>query len=505
VRALSLVIGILWVALPIAAEARPKLKIAIAPIQGDAKSQVAQAVADALAGKDFAVIGPREVDREIRKLGMSDALSARDARRLIARLGVVALIDGAVDKPARRRSLHLEVHRHGKPSAGFTVEYKSASSAGFRRAVHDEIAKKLDGATEQDPDHDDDDQAGPALAAGPAAEDAERARKRDADADDAARRAKQDDDRGRDEAGARSKSRDAGSPGRGKRVADDDAASARRGRRGDEDDTGSPRKRRAKRLGAEAPEPAALARAGAGGSLAQRRLSFVTRAGFNQIPPRVITLAGAGRVDGEIYPFAIARPGSGLSGLGLAGAYDKTFGLSIKIPNQSVRAPIDQAHYALGARYRWTLGEASIIAIGLDYARRHYIADRSGLMTLVLDAPDVDYSAIAPGVAARVPVSSSITGFAAADGLLILKTGAIQTQASYGAANVYGFDAQAGVELAVTHQIGVRVAVEYSQINLAFKATGAMATSRDNDPATVDVTAAVDRSIGISATLGLVY
>ena len=190
---------------------------------------------------------------------------------------------------------------------------------------------------------------------------------------------------------------------------------------------------------------------------------------------------------------------------GLAGAYDKTFGLSIKIPNQPVQAPIDQAHYAVGARYRFGVGEASAIAIGVDYMRRHYIADRSGLMAAVLDAPDVDYTAIVPGIAARVPVSSAITIFGDLDGMLLLDTGPIQKTTSYGPSTVYGLDVVGGVDLALAKQIGLRIALEYSQINFSFNGKGMMASLRDNDATTQDVMGATDRSIGVAATLGLFY
>ena len=259
-----------------------------------------------------------------------------------------------------------------------------------------------------------------------------------------------------------------------------------------------------KRAGDAAPQLAA--RVGAGASVAQRQLSFDTRAGFQQIPPRVLTTAGAGRVEGEIYPFQLAGAGGSLAGLGLAAAYDKTFGLAIKLPNQTVSAPINQSHYSIGARYRFGLGESSSVAVGLDYARRQYIADRSGLMAAVLDAPDVDYAAIAPVASLRVPVAASVAVFGGADGLLIFDAGRIQKSASYGPATVYGFEGTAGADIAFTRQIGLRVALEYSQVVFSFTPKGpTMANNRDQNPSTQDVSGATDRSIGVAVTLDLVY
>lgn len=486
-RALLITISLVCIAIPIQAIAKPKPKIAVAPLAGDTGNKVAQAVADALAGKDFVVVGHKEVGREMKKLGLSDELDTKDARKLTTKLDVVALVDGKVTRFGKKRSLHLEVHRRGKAGSGFTIEFKSASSDGFRRSVHDEIAKKLEDASEDAPD-DDDDKA-KQLAAKQAAEDAERKRSL-ADEDTAKRTKKPPDDDDR-----KSKRASDEPAGRRKRVADADDEPAVRKRKG--------RKQRDD----EAAAPLVLARVGAGGLVAQRRLTYDTRSGLTpqQAPPRVITTAGAARVDGEIYPIALASPDSALAGLGLAGAYDKTLGLSIKIPNKPLQAPIDQAHYAIGARYRFGVGDSATIALGLDYVRRHYIADRSSLMATVLDAPDVDYTAVAPGVAAHVSVTPAVALFAGLDGMLILDTGAIQKSANYGAATVYGVDALGGVDIAITKQIGLRIAFEYSQINFSFGTKGMMAVLRDGDAATQDVMGAADRSIGVAATLGLTY
>lgn len=508
-RVLPILISLVCVAWPIQALAKPKPKIAVAPLADDSKNKVALAVADALAGKDFVVIGPKEVSREKEKLGLSEELDPKEARKLATKLGAVAIIDGKVSKAGKKRSLRLEVHRRGKPDAGFTVEFKSASSDGFQRAVHDELAKRLEGAGDDDP-ADDDDGGARKLAAKPADDAPERKRKLSDDDGEPRTRKPPDDapDRKRKLADGDAEPRTRKPPADDdNRKRSDDEPAARR-KRVAEDDEPAVRKRKGKKqLGDEPVTPPVLARVSAGGLLAQRRLTWATRAGLTpqQAPPRVVTTAGAARVDGEIYPFALANPSSGLAGLGLAGAYDKTFGLSIKIPNQPLRAPIDQAHYALGARYRFGVGEAANVVVGLDYVRRHYIADRSSLMAIILDTPDVDYTAVAPGVAAHVPVAPAVTLFGSLDGMLILNTGAIQKSMSYGSATVYGVEVLGGADVALAKQIGLRVALEYSQINFSFKGKGMMSTLRDTDSASQDVMGATDRSIGATVTLGLTY
>ena len=507
-RVLAIVIGLACVALPAGALARPKTKIAVAPLVGDGNGKIAAAVVDALSGKDYAVTGPKETGREITRLGLPDELDAKATRKLVAKLGVAAVIDGKLSKAGGKRFLHLAVHRRGKPEDGFTVEFKTASKA-FRRGVRDEIVRKLEGAGDDRDDDSADDAARPRTLAEGGAGRSDRA----SDDADAERKRVADDEEGTRKRVAADEDSD-----RKRRLADDDGARkrapaepARKSRRvaaadGDDDgDTAAVRKRRRRAPDDEA-APLLTARVGAGGSVAQRQLSWQLRSGFTQIPPRVLTYAGAGRVDGELYPLALADPGSRLAGLGLAAAYDKTFGLSIKIPNQTVRAPINQSHYTVGARFRFAVGEASSIALGLDYARRKYTADRGGLMGATLDAPDVDYAAVSPVVAIRVPVTGSVAVFGGADGLLVFEAGGIQKSASYGPAKVYGLEGSAGVDIALARQIALRIAVEYSQIAFSFTPQGAtLANNRDADPTSQDIMGATDRSIGGAVTLGLVY
>jgi hypothetical protein len=151
------------------------------------------------------------------------------------------------------------------------------------------------------------------------------------------------------------------------------------------------------------------------------------------------------------------------------------------------------------------VGESSTLTAGLDYARRHYIAERGSLQGFVLDAPDVNYTAITPGVAMQVPITPTITMLGGIDAMLLLDAGAIQSNASYGPAGAYGLEAFAGANLAIAKQIGVRVALEYSQIHLSFRGGGTMSNNRDNDPSTQDVNAATDRALGVVATVALAY
>jgi hypothetical protein len=518
VRALSLVASLVCIATPALSSAKPKPQIAVAPLQGDADHSVAEAIVDALDGKDFTVVGPKDVHREATKLGLADELDAKDARRLLHKLDVAAMIEGKVAARGRTRTLRLTLHPRGKPDIHATVEFKSSSAPAFRRRIHDWVRKQVDGNPAAEPDEQDDVSRRKASDDGAdtdsrrtrVADDDEADRKRKASADDDRRTRVADDDeadrkrKAPDDAAVARRTSDDGDRRAGK--ASDDTSAARRKRVAD-DDAPSVRKRQSRRNGSDEPSAARDAWIAAGASVAQRQLTYDTRSDFVQVPPRVKTTAGAGRIAGEVYPFALTGSQGSLAALGVAATYDKTVGLSIKIPSQSARAPINQSHYAIGARYRFGVGESSTIAVGIDYARRHYIADRASLtaMAVVLDTPDVDYSAIAPGIAMQVPVTRSVAIVGGLDALLMLDAGPVQTADSYGPAKVYGIEAAGGANVAIAKKIALRVALEYSRISFSFSGKGAMSINRDNNPATQDINGAIDRALGVSATLGLVY
>jgi hypothetical protein len=513
IRIPSVVIPVVVISLGIALPARgiagPKPKIAVAPLDGDPGNKIATAVVDALAGKDYAVVGPKETGREIGRLNLTGELDAKATRKLTTKLGVVAVIDGKVSKAGGKRFLHLEVHRRGKSDAGFTIEFKATTSKGFRRGIHDEIDRKLEGASD-DPAGDDEARPAPFAdddrkhkSAEPAPADDERPARTASDDGEPRRKAAPADD----EAERRPRKPAADDEEAGRRPRKAEARPARRSAASADDDTASVRKRkRARAADDDQAAPLAVARVGAGAAVAQRQLTWDLRSGFTQIPPRVKTTAGAGRIDGEIYPLALADPHSGLAALGLAASYDKTFGLAIKVPNQTVSAPINQSHYAIGARYRLALGDTASVAFGLDYAHRQYVADRSTLGAAVLDTPDFEYRAISPGAWLRVPVTSSVAVFGGGDGLLIFETGGVQKSTSYGPATVYGFEATAGVDIALAKQIALRIGLEYSQIMFKFSPKGpTMANNRDGDQTTLDVKGATDRSIGGTVMACLSY
>ena len=218
-------------------------------------------------------------------------------------------------------------------------------------------------------------------------------------------------------------------------------------------------------------------------------------------PPAVGTVAPAGRIEGEVYPLLFTSVRGAATGIGAFGLYESTFALGIAVPNTTpaVVAPISAAHYAVGARYRVVFGSSSI-AFGVAYWRRTFIADRSGLaMGTALDMPDVSYRAVALGALGRFAITPKIAAFGSLDFPLMLYSGPIQEPANYGAARVIAFDIRAGVQIAVMKHIALQVLADFEQIGLSFtKQAGSMAAARD-------VSGATDRTIGLSATIGVMY
>jgi hypothetical protein len=70
---------------------------------------------------------------------------------------------------------------------------------------------------------------------------------------------------------------------------------------------------------------------------------------------------------------------------------------------------------------------------------------------------------------------------------------------SYGAADVFGFDLEAGIDVALAKSYGFRIAADFSQIGFKFKANpGTQASVRG-------VSAATDRTVSLAATFAVIY
>src|ERR1700755_1672050 len=124
-----------------AAWAKPK--VALTAIDGDASGDVHDAVAEALEGKEVSLIGSREVNRAVDKLGDAGELTEKDLRKLSVELEADAIVIGKLDKASGAKPLKFRIYAHKKMAKGFTVSFKDAKSAKFQAVLHDKILDKI--------------------------------------------------------------------------------------------------------------------------------------------------------------------------------------------------------------------------------------------------------------------------------------------------------------------------------------------------------------------------
>ncbi|HEU4728441.1 MAG TPA: hypothetical protein VFT22_11140 [Kofleriaceae bacterium] len=506
-----------------AALAKPK--VALTAIDGDASGDIHDAVAEALEGKELSLISSRQVNRAVDKLGDVADLTEKDFRKLATELEADAIVLARLDKVGKSKTLKFRLFVHKKMAKGFTVSFKDAKSEKFRTLLHDKMVDKLGAAS----DDSEDDRPARRRKAGEDDEDPFAARgERPGKADKKARKAKEargDDDEdearprkvkeartGDDEDGAR--------PGKLKEKSDDsDDELPRKGKKqvatsedGDESEaaltaTVEPARRTGNR-------PAA--RLDVGASVLQR--SFKFNAVPNPSGPRNTSLKPVPgvRVEAEAYPLAFSDPRSAAAGIGLGIEYDKTLALNLTstADGVTVKVPVNQSHYSIGARYRLAFGNSELsptLTFGAGYGKRVFTPKipgdaPAGVVTSIRrDTPATQYTILDPGATFRLPVTRAIALSLGGRGLLITDAGAIQSQSSYGRAKVYGIDADAALDVLLGSRFAVRFGFEFMQIGYTFQNVGALANNVDGDPMTADVGGLADRAIGGSATLAVVY
>jgi len=227
-----------------------------------------------------------------------------------------------------------------------------------------------------------------------------------------------------------------------------------------------------------------------GAAALHRSLTYQTT-GAASPPPPVGTASVSGELEAEIYPLAFDTIDTPASSIGFAASVAKTVGLSIAVPGTTQSASIDEARYTIGARYRFHFGQTSL-AVGLSYWRQRFIADRGGL-AMPLDMPDTDYSAVAPGAVVRIAATPKIGIMGALDIPFVLGSGGITTGTSFGQATVFGGAVEAALDYQLAPHYGLRFAGLYSQFDFLFNAPRR------------GVSAAVDRTMGLTATFALIY
>ena len=470
---------VIAIALLVAAgTAMAKPKVAIVPLEGDSEGNAQDAITDAL-GDDAEVAGPKTVSRAIDKLGLDTEMSDKDLKKLSGELEADAIIRGTLTNKDGKQIIHFKLFVKGKKAKGFTVEFGSFKSQKFKEALHDKLMEKLGSEKKVAQASDDDDKP-------KKSDDDADAKPKKSDDDDDAKPKKSDDDP------------DA-KPKKHKRV----------GKAGDDDDEEVEEVTTVKPTSGHSASHDAV-RVDMGVSMLSRTLTFNSR-NFEQAPKGYKNSpVPGGRLEAELFPFAVSKPTSAAAGLGIAGTYDQTFALNLQSTAQpGTKFPVTEKHYDIGVRYRIAFGSKASspsLTLGAGYGHWTFKVNRSALMTgNVIDLPDVDYVGYTPGLTFRIPLGNTVALLFGGSALLVTGTGSIQQPDQYGQAKVTAGSGMFGLEAVFSNRYAVRLAAEAAQMGFAFTGGAQMTNNRDGDPGSKDVGGAADRYIGGAFTFGVLY
>jgi hypothetical protein len=264
-------------------------------------------------------------------------------------------------------------------------------------------------------------------------------------------------------------------------------------------------------------EPVAAVESGRGANLAAVRANLGVSAmgrslGFaassTAVLPRSYSddpVAGV-RFEGELYPFAISDSHGFAAGIGIAGDFDQTLSQNVGPATGGTTIPATERHYSIGLRYRIPFGHtptSPTVTLGVGYATQTFTIDPT--MAVALDLPSVDYQMIDPSAAVRVPLGTRFALTAEGRALLPFDAGQIEKADEYGTAKLIGVRGSLGFEVVFATRFALRLSGEIMQMSLTFDGNGALSNNRDMNPATIDVTHAVDTYFGGAATLGVMY
>ncbi len=489
---------VLLLVLPTIAAAKPKTKVAVAPLDDDTDDKVGAIIVEVAKAHAAKVVGLEKTKSAIDELGVS--LDRKGLQKLRVKLEVEVVIHGAVIKDKGKKSVELELSGHGKSKAKLVVSAKSPKL--LRTELGRQLGKKIEeaAATQAAAGDDDDDDDSSKPVAETKTDKSDKSDKSDekphklTDGDAKPTKVASDDDV---------------KPKTKAKSSDDDAKPRKHvAASGDDDDSdntsvhaGTGKKKHKHHEGVEATrdlETQGWLALDAGLAVSRRTLRWSIN-NTMPAPPWVGTAGAGGTISGEVYPFATDSL-AGIGGIGFYGNYTKYFGVGIAVPNTMVKSSIDNGSYELGARYRLAFGDSQSLAFGAGRWARLYVADRSGLTSPTdLDMPDVSYKAFAPNAIYRFSVASGLAGWAQLEVPLVFDTGGIGSGTSYGRGTAIAFDLQGGVQYLLADHYALGFAAIYDQVGISF------AAAAQSEAATRGVTASSDKSYGVTAALNVLY
>jgi len=505
-RALAIAIGVV---LPALALAKPK--VAVVQFDGDSNGQVQDVVADLLE-EDYAVTGPKQVNRALNKLGFEADMTDKQLKKLANELEADAIVRGDLSQSGKRKLLHVRLFLNGKRIRGFKVEFASVKSEKFKDALKTKMLEKLSGEEKPVAKKKKGEEA-----AEPAADEEDPTaskkgkKKKKGEEDVAAAEPTEKAETKKKKKGEEEESGEA--TGDEEKTDEDDAKAKKRTARadGDTDEVDNeltegvevePKSQRGPNVPA--------VRLDVGGSGSTRSLRFNSRP-FEEAPnPYSNSLVGGARVAGELYPLAFGNPYRLIAGLGIGGHYDQTLKLGLRSTAQpDTEFPVTQRHWSVGLRIRIAFGSrptSPTLTLGGGYFQRMFVVDRSQLMAgNILDLPDIVYKGFDPGLEVRIPIIRAVAFVFGGKAMLVTSAGPIQQPDSYGQAKVTAAEVMVGADIMFTRIIGMRLIAEGSQYGFAFTGNGEQARERDHDPSQVDVGGAADRYLGFAGSITVLY
>ncbi|HEY1550393.1 MAG TPA: hypothetical protein VGG28_21345, partial [Kofleriaceae bacterium] len=359
-------IVVLLLVVPAIAAAKPKTKVAVAPLDDDTDDKIGTILVEVAKAHAAKVVGLEKTKSAIDELGVS--LDRKGLQKLRVKLEVEVVIHGSIVKDKGHKSVELELSGHGKIKSKLTVSAKSPKI--LRAELGKQLGKKIEEAAAtaaSTGDDDDDDDSSKPVAKTETTEKSDDKPHKLTDDDSRPTKVANDDD-AKPKTKAKSSDDDDAKPH--KHVAasgDDDSDNA-----SVHTHSGKKHKHHEGVVAARDVETQGWLALDAGLAVTRRTLRWGVT-GADAAPPWVGTAGAGGTIGGEVYPFAQDDP-SGLGGLGFYGNYTKYFGVGIEVPSTTVKSSIDTGTYEIGARYRIAIGDSQSIAFGAGYWARFYIA-----------------------------------------------------------------------------------------------------------------------------------
>ena len=476
----------LFVLVVLAGTAAASPKVAVVLIEGDASNGQLTGVVAEEAAKHATVLDSDLVERAEHSLAIDGVPEGRDLKKLRARLKADVVVTGKVAKSGGKLKLALTVTGRTGKAESFAILFTKSSAKPFRTELANALKKHVAGVDAAATDGDDDDEDDRPRKPPPPKDDEADARvaRRDKEKEREREREREKDkqhDKDKDDEGNRRKH--VAAKDRDKDPDDGDG--------GDEDGAKIRKRRRRSREVDRNPVTQAAIFLDGGAAGLRRTLTYsATPTGTP--PPKVGTAGATAQVEAAYYF------GESTTGFGLVGTLRQTVGLAITVPGTTLSCPITEALYTVGARYRIPIGGESSLAFGASYWRYRYLANRKklGASPGMLDMPDVDYSAIAPGAELKYALSRKSALFASLLIPVVASSGPVTT--TFGGKGSFGFAFDGGLDIALAPHYGVRFEAILDQIGVTFDQTNTVAMTRG-------LTSATDRTMGLVATFAMIY